>query len=252
MSEQDQELKAQVLHIRYGDEVISFEVRPQPKRAHHRLSIHVEPSGRVLVNAPCDVEVGHILDGVRRRSRWINHQLESFRALRAQAVSLEYVSGESMLYLGRRYRLKVLREAGCAPMARLRGSFIEVTSSEPDPAVVATALRSWYRRRAREVFLQRLPLVAEPLRWIRELPPTRLQFMKLQWGSCSPSGRITLNPWLVRAPTQAIDYVLLHEMCHLRHHNHSRAFYATLDRYMPNWRETKKQLDARAEEYLRS
>jgi predicted metal-dependent hydrolase len=252
MSEHDQELAAQVLHIRYGEEIISFEVRPQPKRTNHRLSIHVEPSGRVLVDAPCDVEVSRLLDCVKRRSRWISHQLESFRRLRAQAVPLEYVSGESMLYLGRRYRLKVVREAGAASTARLHGSFVEVTSSEPDPVVVATALRSWYRRRAREVFLERLPVVADPLRWVRGLPPTRLQFMKSQWGSCSPSGRITLNPWLVRAPTEAIDYVLLHEMCHLRHHNHSRAFYATLDRHMPNWRETKNQLDARAEEYLRS
>ena len=60
-----------------------------------------------------------------------------------------------------------------------------------------------------------------------------------------------MNPWLVRAPREAIDYVLLHEMCHLRHHNHSRAFYATLDRHMPNWKQIKAQLDGRAEEYLR-
>jgi predicted metal-dependent hydrolase len=192
-----------------------------------------------------------LLDGVKRRARWISQQLESFRVLRAHAVPQEYVSGASMLYLGRRYRLKVQVDSSIEPLTRMRGSFIEVTTPERNAVVVRSALEAWYRLRAREVFAQRLPAVAEPLRWVRELPSTRLQFMQLQWGSCSPGGRITLNPWLVRAPREAIDYVLLHEMCHLRHHNHGRAFYATLDRHMPNWKRIKAQLDGRAEEYLR-
>ncbi|MGL4188069.1 MAG: M48 family metallopeptidase [Sphaerotilus sulfidivorans] len=241
----------QVLRIRYGDEVISVEVRQQPGRSQERLSIHVEPDGRVLVDAPLGVEVGRLLDSVKRRARWISQQLEGFRIQRSHASPHEYVSGESMLYLGRRYRLKVQIDPTAKPVARMHGAFIEVTLPERDPAMVAAALMSWYRQRAREVFSQRLPVVAEPLRWVRELPSIRLQFMKLQWGSCSPSGRITLNPWLVRAPREAIDYVLLHEMCHLRHHNHSRAFYASLSRHMPDWKQIKTRLDSRAEEFLR-
>lgn len=251
MNDQDHALAPQVLRIRYGDEVICFEVRPQPARRQQRLSIHVDPNGRVLVDAPLGVEVTRLLDGVKRRARWISQQLECFRIQRAQAVPQEYVSGESMLYLGRRYRLKVQADPAAEAVARMRGAFIEVTTPHRDAVLVAAALKAWYRLRAREVFAHRLTVVAEPLRWVRALPPTRLQFMKLQWGSCSPSGRITLNPWLVRAPREAIDYVLLHEMCHLRHHNHSRAFYATLDRHMPNWKQIKAQLDGRAEEYLR-
>lgn len=75
----------------------------------------------------------------------------------------------------------------------------------------------------------------------------RLQLMTVQWGSCSPSGRITLNPLLVKAPRECIDYVLLHELCHLLHHNHSPKFYRTLDRHMPNWRAVKEKLDNMAE-----
>jgi predicted metal-dependent hydrolase len=241
----------QTLRIRYGNEVISFEVRRQRTRSQQRLSIHVEPDGRVLVDAPPDVEVGRLLDGVRQRARWISQQLETIRLRTALPVPREYVSGESMLYLGRRFRLKVVLDAEAKPLARLRGAFIEVMTSEPGPGLVAAALTTWYRQRAREVFAHRMANVAEPLRWVRELPPVRLQFMKLQWGSCSPAGRITLNPWLVRAPREAIDYVLLHELCHLRHHNHSRAFYATLSRHMPDWERIKMKLDDRADEYLR-
>ena len=82
------------------------------------------------------------------------------------------------------------------------------------------------------------------------LPALRLQHMKVQWGSCSPAGRITLNPHLVKAPRECIDYVLLHELCHLRHHNHSARFYKALGTQMPRWRAVKQRLDAMAEQLL--
>lgn len=76
--------------------------------------------------------------------------------------------------------------------------------------------------------------------------------MTVQWGSCSPSGRITLNPLLVKTPRECIDYVLLHELCHLLHHNHSPRFYRALDRHMPNWRAVKERLDEMAEDVFRA
>jgi predicted metal-dependent hydrolase len=166
-------------------------------------------------------------------------------------VPRQYVSGESLHYLGRRYRLKVIEVPGSAGEARLRGAFVVLNVPGREPAAVKSTLEAWYRQRAREVFAQRLPVVAAPLKWVQELPPVRLQAMTRQWGSCSPAGRITVNPWLVAAPREAIDYVLLHELCHLRHHNHSQAFYATLKRHMPNWEQIKARLDAQAELYLR-
>ncbi|QSI75355.1 M48 family metallopeptidase [Niveibacterium microcysteis] len=175
---------------------------------------------------------------------------DAFAALSEESVE-SYVSGESLHYLGRRYRLKVIVTPEALAEVRMRGAFITAVVPTHDPAMIRSALDAWYRQRAREVFAQRLPVIAEPLRWVRELPFVRLQFMKRQWGSCSPSGRITLNPCLVKAPREAIDYVLLHEMCHLEHHNHSPAFYSMLDRHMPDWRKIKERLDERAEAYLR-
>ncbi len=120
-----------------------------------------------------------------------------------------------------------------------------------DPVGIKSAVDAWYRQRALEVFAQRLAVIAGPLTWVRALPPFRLQFMTRQWGSCSPAGRLTLNPWLVASPREAIDYVLLHELCHLKHHNHGQAFHALLKRHMPNWEQIKSRLDERAEIYLR-
>ena len=80
----------------------------------------------------------------------------------------------------------------------------------------------------------------------------RLQSMKVQWGSCSPAGRITLNRLLVKAPRECLDHVLLHELWHLHHHNHSPRFYRELDCHMPAWRPIKERLDEMAEQVLRA
>lgn len=129
----------------------------------------------------------------------------------------------------------------------LRGAFVEVRVPQRHKERVRTALLNWYRVRARLVFIERLKEVASGLRWIRALPSVRIQTMKTQWGSCSTAGTLTLNPCLVRASRECIDYVLLHEMCHLKEHNHSSRFFRLLDSHMPKWREIKVRLDNLAE-----
>lgn len=235
----------------YGSEEIVFNLRRQPSRVVSRIAIHVEPDGRVEVDAPSAASLAEVLAAVKKRVRWISQQVSAIKERLKHVLPCEYVSGESLHYLGRRYRLKVIVDLRSPVEARMRGAFIIVTLPAHDFATIRSALNTWYRHRAREVFTQRLSVIAEPLSWVHELPPLRLRFMSRQWGSCSPAGRITLNPWLVRAPREAIDYVLLHEVSHLRHHNHSKAFYSTLDRHMPNWRKVKWRLDEKAEEYLR-
>lgn len=236
----------------YGDEVIDFKLRRQPSRSVPRVAIHVEPDGRVVVDAPDSAATADVVRAVKKRARWISQHVAAAKARRAHVLPREYVSGESLHYLGRRYRLKVIVSADASVEARMRGAFIVVTVSERATATIRAALDAWYRQRARELFAARLAVVAAPLRWVRQLPPTRLQFMTVQWGSCSPSGRITLNPLLVKAARECIDYVLLHELCHLLHHNHSPKFYQTLDRHMPNWRKVKERLDNSAEEMFRN
>ncbi|WP_354353135.1 M48 family metallopeptidase [Variovorax boronicumulans] len=235
----------------YGDTRIQFTLRRQLERKMKRVAIHIEPDGRVAVDAPPEAAYALILAAVKKRARWIARHLTEIRDRLIHVLPREYVSGEAMLYMGRRYRLKVTLQADSMARARLRGGYLEVVAPTKDPAVLRTVLDTWFRVRAREVLAQRLLAMAAPLRWVRELPAMRLQAMRVQWGSCSPAGRITLNPWLVKAPRECIDYVILHELCHLQHHNHSPKFYAAMDRHMPNWRMTKARLDALAEQVLR-
>ena len=234
----------------YGDEVIAFSLRRQPSRTVTRVAIHVEPDARVLVDAPDAAPLVDVLNAVKKRARWISQHVEAARARLVHVLPREYVSGESLHYLGRRYRLKVVIDAGAKAEARMRGAFITVTTPEQAPAPIKMALDVWYRQRAREVFADRLAAVAAPLRWVKQLPPTRLQFMTVQWGSCSPNGRITLNPHLVKAPRECIDYVILHELCHIAEHNHSERFYRLMGQVMPKWEMTKERLDEMAHRIL--
>jgi len=86
--------------------------------------------------------------------------------------------------------------------------------------------------------------------WLSEVPPFRLLVMRTQWGSCSPAGELLLNPHLVKAPRPCVDYVLAHELCHLKEHNHSPAFYRALSALMPDWLARKEELDGMAEALL--
>lgn len=233
--------------VRYGEELIRYSVRRQPSRKSGRVAIHVEPDGRVLVDAPESASDRQVRAAVTARARWIHAHLAVIRRRRAHVLPREYVSGESLLYLGRRYCLKVVMKGESPAPVRLRGGYIEVFVPERNPEAVREALNNWYRVRARLVLGERLEAMVSSLRWARTTTAVRLQVMKVQWGSCSPSGRLTLNPHLVKAPRECIDYVLLHELCHLKEHNHSRNFYRLLERHLPQWRRKKERLDELAE-----
>ena len=104
-------------------------------------------------------------------------------------------------------------------------------------------MRAWYRARARDYFAQRIDEISAKLPWIEAPPPFRLLEMSRQWGSCSPSGHVILNPHLVMAPRDCVDYVVIHELAHLKHHNHGPDFFKLLDQQVPRWEQHKRTLD---------
>ncbi len=235
--------------IRYGDARIVFGIRfvPKPRR---RITIHVLPEGSIRVDAPEDATPEVVIAAVWRRARWLWNELEARRERRLHVLPREYVSGESHFYLGRRHMLKVKpadkKDAG---VKLLRGKLV-VAVPRRDSLVVRSLLEDWYRQRAREVFSRRLVELAPRLAWLSAVPAFRLLNMRTQWGSCSPSGELVLNPQLVKAPMVCIDYVIYHELCHLREHNHSPEYYRLLESVMPDWASHKQMLDSLAEVLL--
>lgn len=235
--------------LQYGAHRISYQVAYLPAKT-GKIAIHVLPAGTVRVDAPLNTSLAEIKQGVVRRARWLSTHVDKIRERRVHFLPREYVSGESHLYLGRRYLLKVRRCRTEEPSVKLRQGRFEVVTPDHDRDKVCALMSGWYRARARVIFSQRLHPIAARLPWLKTEPRCRLLAMKRQWGSCSPGGVLSLNPHLVKAPPTCIDYVLLHELCHLKYHNHSRHFYRMLDRHMPEWRPVKLRLDEMAERLL--
>ncbi len=235
--------------IRYGEETIAYQVRRQAARSKASISIHVEPDGRVLVDAPQSAGAEAIRHAVAARARWISKHLSDIRQRLHHVLPRSYVSGESHWYLGRRYTLKMVT-ADMGSDARLKGGHIEIGTAGNDADVARQALGQWYRERTRKLVDQRLAVLVSELSWVKSAPSVRLRLMNRQWGSCSPAGLITLHALLSKAPRECVDYVLLHEMCHLREHNHSKKFYRLLDRHMPDWQRVKTRLDGLSEQIL--
>jgi predicted metal-dependent hydrolase len=172
------------------------------------------------------------------------------REIRRYALPRRYVSGEAHFYLGRRYKLIVIegRRTDC-PVRLWRGR-IEVTLPVADPAAVRRRLKQWYREKSEVYFERKLPELVSRFSGIETTPGFQLRAMERQWGSCSPSGRMSLSPALIKAPIHCVEYVLIHELCHLIEHNHSKRFYGLLDKQCPGWRAYKIELDSLAEQLL--
>jgi predicted metal-dependent hydrolase len=229
--------------LRYGNTLIEYTLSFS---ARETLAIHVYPDLRVGVDAPLDSPLEQIEAKVRKRAAWILKQQRELTRYAFELPPREYVSGEAYRYLGRQYRLKVLPLGGLPERVRMdRGQIVVRVPDPGDRERVKTLLEAWYRKHAERVFAERL---AE---WLPRFAPHGLtsppalviRRMKSRWGSCTPEGKITLNLKLISAPRRCIDYILVHELCHLVHPNHSPAFYQLLTRLIPDWETRREQLN---------
>lgn len=232
--------------VRYGDQEVSCLVR-QTAAVTGRIRIHVYPNGDVEIEAPSDKETGQIRAAAQRRARWIFQHRNAALTARRMALPREYVSGETHFYLGRRHKL-IVNENSAQPseVKLLRGKLV-VTLPVADRAAVRRRLNAWYFVRADEYLSDKFSEISGRLNWVEARPPLKLMRMRTQWGSCSPDGVIYLNPALIRAPRHCIEYVILHELCHLVEHNHSKRFFDLLTKQMPAWESAKRELDSLAE-----
>lgn len=226
--------------ITYGTTEIAYDVAFSHRTT---LAIQVFPDGRVTVRAPQGCSLVRIEEVVGKRAGWIIKQYQRFQSYAPPTVlPREYVSGESYRYLGRQYRLKVL--AGTPEQVVLGRTELYVTARDKEPQRVRRVLDTWYREEARRIFAERLAVCWPRVVHLQVASPTlSIRQMKTRWGSCGRNGRILLNLRLLQAPIDLIDYVVVHELCHLKEHNHSKRYYALLDTAMPDWRERRQRLN---------
>lgn len=225
--------------ISYGTTNIQYAVKRSERKT---LAIEVHPDNSVWVIAPIDAKEEEIQARVEKKAPWITKQQRFFAGRPNQVYTPEWVSGENMYYLGRQYRLKIHEGSSSV---KLVGKYLNVTvEDKEDKKKIADLVNAWYLQHARTKFAERMKRL-HPILEKENLVMNSLLIRKLdkRWGSCTKKGNIVVNSDLIKAPINCIDYVLIHEICHLKHHDHGNKFWTLLNKYCPDWVKTKDKLE---------
>jgi len=225
--------------VTYGDGEIPFQLSFSQRKS---LEISVHPDQSVFVKAPEGTKYSAIEEKIRQRARWIKRQIRYFEQFDPKTPSRKYVSGESHLYLGKKYRLKI--ERGSENNVLLKNGFFMVTSENGKPDHVESLLNDWYREKANFTLNK---IFCECWKKFRQhdvdKPTIKIMKLKKRWGSLSKNKTLSLNLDLIKTPKECIEYVTIHELCHLVHHNHSPKFFTLLECSLPDWVKRKHKLE---------
>jgi hypothetical protein len=227
--------------IEYGRHVIDYTVSRTMRKT---LEIAVEPDLTVSVAAPMNASSETIRARVRKRAAWILAQRRFFVQFAPRSPEKRYLSGETHLYLGRQYRLKVVKSE--FPSTRLFHGRIIVQTRRPENRIeTKRLLDQWYADKARAKFIERIEACLQRFPRPASVIPSRLTIrcMRKRWGSMSDGKRLLLNVRLIQAPVDTIDYVITHELCHVLQPSHSPAFFRMIGRIMYDWQRRKVRLE---------
>jgi predicted metal-dependent hydrolase len=225
--------------IQFGSQTILFDLQFMQRKT---LSISVHPDLTVIVKAPEKTKLEDVEKKVYHRAKWILNQQRRFEIYLPDVPPRKYVSGESHRFLGRQYRLRIIKSD--TDQIKLTRQFLEVYSPDMSSANVRVLVENWIREQANKIFQEHLSTSYNKLAREKILyPKISIRRMQSSWGSCSAKGTITLNIKLIQVPVEYIDYVIIHELCHLKHLHHETQFYKLLSRVMPGWEAKKEKLD---------
>jgi predicted metal-dependent hydrolase len=206
------------------------------------LELRLYPDRRIEVRVPLRASEREIGNFIASKSSWLQARLAGLEQ-RPAPTPLQYCEGEAHLFLGQRYPLCLSRAT--RPLTALQQGSLCLLTPEPDnPVRVAGQLDRWYRQQADVIFNQ---LIDRHFHFFADRghrrPQLRVRAMKSRWGSLSSRGYINLNLELVKTPIHSIEYVVIHELCHLEHMNHGTGFRALLSQCLPDWEDRKKELN---------
>lgn len=214
------------------------------KQSRKTVSLTVQPSLRIILKCPINYKDEKIQKFLKNKWHWLEKQIKYFKRYKRETFIKEYISGESFLYLGRQYKLMV-RKAKEDKVSLKHGRLLLFTSkSVSDKNNNKKILQNWYMERTEKIFLDEYKKVLKFFDYDFE-PQLATREMNKRWGSFLNNKKIILNPRLIQAPKECIDYVITHELCHMKHKNHDTKFYNALKSKIPNWEEVKEKLELR-------
>ena len=210
----------------------------------------IKPDSTITVTVPHQVSDRYIEEFIAQKSDWIQKIISHFETL-PKAEPKQFCEGEEWLYLGNPLRLKILTGPKKSPIYILNNNLIIPLSPRERAAFsggtpsggsagAREKLFTWYRSMAKDIIEDRVHIYAQK---IGKTPnQIRIKSLRSRWGSCSSKGNLNFNWTLIMAPLDVLDYVVIHELCHLVHHNHSQRFWNLVEKHDPDFKSKKKWL----------
>lgn len=226
------------LETQYENRKLEFEVSYRNRKT---LAIQVSPMEKILVFSPNGLSKDYIIEKVRSKGSWILKKLAEFKEAGFLPLQKQFVTGESFLYLGKNYILHILLDRNLArPKVELTQYNISVFSPSKEQDLIRESLIKWYKEEAKNIILKKV----EYFREICAANPSEVKIkeQKRRWGSCSSRGNVYFNWRIIMAPDQVIDYIVVHEIAHLIHRNHSPVFYRCVEAILPDYKKRRKWL----------
>lgn len=225
--------------FKYGRHSHTYRLIRQDRKT---ISLTVEPNMDIILKAPTNADDVRIEKFLQNKWMWLNKQLAFFERYKRKMYAKEYVSGESFYYLGRQYKL-IVQSGKTNRVSLTKGKLTIITVKETDDgARNKLLLEKWYKFRQQSIFAERYKEMLAKFDY-KFTPELTVRSMPKRWGSYIKGERIILNPLLIQGPKEAIDYVITHELCHMKYKNHDSKFYALLETKFPNWQRTKVKLE---------
>ena len=221
---------------------LEFEVRRSPRRK--TLGLTVDRAGELVVHSPPAASEAELHEWVKQKLLWIHQKLLRKAEFSRGSSRLEMVSGENIAYLGQNYRLKIVKKQS-VPL-RFDGQWFSLR--ERDRREAPKHFQRWYQDTGTEWLSERVRFW-EPKAGISASKIT-VSDLGFRWGSCGKNGSLYFNWRLLQLPVKLADYIIAHELVHLREHNHTPGFWQMLERVLPDWRERKQELSRKRAEMV--
>jgi predicted metal-dependent hydrolase len=227
--------------IEYGQSKFHYKILKSKRKT---VTIMVTPSAEVIVKAPLEADDKKIYSLVLKRARWITQKMEYFEMrLKTKLPERLYISGESHYYLGKAYKLKVIKST--RDFVQLKNGKLNLFVTDCNSLTLKKqTLDDWLKSKAISKFEERFNTCLNKIsHWKIKHPQLLIKTMLRRWGSITSTNKLILNTNLIKANTRCIDYVILHELCHLRYWDHSKKFQNLLRVLMPDFEKQKAKLD---------
>jgi hypothetical protein len=223
----------------FGTFIYEYRLIKQDRKT---LSLTVTPELKIILKCPYGATEEKIESFLKRKWFWLEKQLSFFKKYRRNIYQKEYLSGESYLYLGRQYKLVVKRGKDDSVALTKGKLLISTTRLVSDGKHNKNLINAWFLEKTEKIFQERFLSMLSKFDY-KNTPNLKIREMKKRWGSFLNKDKILLNPKLINMPKECIDYVITHELCHLKYKNHDKRFFEMFNKKFPKWEKVKDKLE---------